>query len=140
MMKLSVAHWVNILVRPVLHMNMHKFRIWRSIMSIYEKLTKVMSDRDVDAYVELIHEDAEIVFHKSGNKFSKSEWASMVTGMMGNPKFINDSSRCVYENDDILVSHDFMSYPDDTKEAVMLVCMLKDGKIIHMETGATPLN
>ena len=140
MMKLSVAHWVNILVRPVVHMNMHKFRIWRSIMSIYEKLTKVMSDRDVDAYVELIHEDAEIVFHKSGNKFSKSEWASMVTGMMGNPKFINDSSRCVYENDDILVSHDFMSYPDDTKEAVMLVCMLKDGKIIHMETGATPLN
>ncbi len=109
-------------------------------MSIYEKLTKVMSDRDVDAYVELIHEDAEIVFHKSGNKFSKSEWASMVTGMMGNPKFINVSSRCVYENDDILVSHDFMSYPDDTKEAVMLVCMLKDGKIIHMETGATPIN
>jgi hypothetical protein len=139
-MKLSVAHWANILVRPVMHMNMHKLRILRSIMSIYEKLTKVMSDRDVDAYVELIHEDAEIVFHKSGNKFSKSEWASMVTGMMGNPKFINDSSRCVYENDDILVSHDFMSYPDDTKEAVMLVCMLKDGKIIHMETGATPLN
>ena len=109
-------------------------------MSIYEKLTKVMSDRDVDAYVELIHEDAESVFHKSGNKLSKSEWASMVTGMMGNSKFINDSSRCVYENDDILVSHDFMSYPDDTKEAVMLVCMLKDGKIIQMETGATPLN
>ena len=109
-------------------------------MSIYEKLTKVMSDRDVDAYIELIHENAEIIFHKSGNKFSKSEWASMVAGMMGNPKFTNDSSRCVYENDDILVSHDFMSYPDDTKEAVMLVCILKDSKIIRMETGATPLD
>ena len=47
-------------------------------MSIYEKLTKVMSDRDVDAYVELIHENAEIIFHKSGNKFAKSKWASMV--------------------------------------------------------------
>ena len=57
--------------------------------------------------------------------------------MMGNPKFANDSSRCVYENDDILVSNDFMSYPDDTKEAVMLVCILKDSKIIRMETGAT---
>ena len=64
---------------------------------------------------------------------------SMVVGMMGNPKFVNDASRCVYENDEILVSHDFMSYPDDTKEAVMLVCMLKDGQIIRMETGATPL-
>ena len=51
----------------------------------------------------------------------------MVVDMMGNPKFVNDASRCVYENDEILVSHDFMSYPDDTKEAVMLVCMIKDG-------------
>ena len=108
-------------------------------MSLYKKLTKVMDDRDVEGYVALIHEDAEIVFHKSGNKFTKDEWASMVVGMMGNPKFVNDASRCVYENDEILVSHDFMSYPDATKEAVMLVCMLQDGKIIRMETGATPL-
>ena len=108
-------------------------------MSLYQKLTKVMDDRDVEGYVALIHEDAEIVFHKSGKKFTKDEWASMVFGMMGNPKFVNDSSRCVYENDEILVSHDFKSYPDDTKEAVMLVCMLKDGKIVRMETGATPL-
>ena len=108
-------------------------------MSLYQKLKKVMTDRDVEGHVELIHEDAEIVFHKSGSKFTKSEWASMVAGMMGNPKFVNDASRCVYENDEILVSHDFMSYPDDTKEAVMLVCMLKDRQIIRMETGATPL-
>jgi hypothetical protein len=36
--------------------------------------------------------------------------------------------------------HAFMSYPDDSREAVMLVGMLKDGKVISMETGATPLN
>jgi hypothetical protein len=108
-------------------------------MSLYQKLTKVMSDRDVDDYAKLLHEDAEIIFHKSGNQFTKTEWVSMAAGMMTNPKFINDASRCVYENDEILVSHDFMSYPDDSKEAVMLVCMLKDGQIIRMETGATPL-
>jgi len=34
-------------------------------MSLYQKLTKVMDDRDVEGYVALIHEDAEIVFHKS---------------------------------------------------------------------------
>ncbi|MDC1115863.1 hypothetical protein OAT37_03860 [Alphaproteobacteria bacterium] len=60
--------------------------------------------------------------------------------MMENKKFIQESSRCVYENDDILVMHAFMSYPDDSREAVMLVGMLKDGKVISMETGATPLN
>jgi hypothetical protein len=64
----------------------------------------------------------------------------MVTGMLANDKFIQDSSRCVYENDDIMVQHSFMSYPDETKEAVMLVAMLKDGKIVRMETGATALN
>ena len=36
-----------------------------------------------------------------------------------------------------MVDHSFMSYPDDTREAVMLVAMIKDGKIIKMETGAT---
>ena len=60
--------------------------------------------------------------------------------MMANEKFIQESSRCVYENDEILVAHSFMSYPDDTREAVMLVAMLKDGKIIRMETGATTLD
>ena len=64
----------------------------------------------------------------------------MVTGMMADGKFIQDSTRCVYENADILVQHSFMSYPDDTKEAVMMVAMLKDGKIIRMETGPIPLN
>lgn len=64
----------------------------------------------------------------------------MVSGMMENDKFIQESSRCVYENDDILVQHSFMSYPDDTREAVMLVAMKKDGKIVHMETGATSLD
>ena len=109
-------------------------------MAIYDKLLKTMTDRDVDAYLELIHDDAVFVFHKTGNEFSKSEWGSMATGMMANEKFIQESSRCVFENDDILVTHDFMSYPDDTKEAVMGVIMLKDGKIIRMETDATPLN
>jgi hypothetical protein len=64
----------------------------------------------------------------------------MMTGMMANDKFIRDSSRCIYENDDIMVQHMFMSYPDDTKEAVMAVAMIKDGKVIRFETGATSLN
>jgi|TARA_B110000238_G_scaffold70812_1_gene77694 hypothetical protein len=63
----------------------------------------------------------------------------MFAAMMANKKFIQDSTRLVYENDDILVVHNFISYPDSTKEAVMIVSMIKAGQIIHMETGATPL-
>ena len=64
----------------------------------------------------------------------------MVTGMLANGKFIHDSSCCVYENNDILVQHYFLSYPDDTREAVMLVAILEDSAIINLESGATSLD
>ena len=108
-------------------------------MCLNDKLNQSMSDRNVDDYLNLLHKDFMVTFHKSGSTFSKTEWASMVAEMMKNEKFIQESSRCVYENDDILIQHAFMSYPDDSREAVMLVAILKNGKIIHMETGATPL-
>ena len=108
-------------------------------MSLNDKLNQSISDGNVNDYLDLLHEDFVVTFHKSGDTFSKTEWASMVTGMMGNEKFIQESSHCIYENNGVLVQHAFMSYPDDSREAVMLVAMLKDGKIISMETGATAL-
>ena len=109
-------------------------------MGVHEKLTQLMASRDIDAYIDLLHEDFTVVFHKSGNSFGKEEWSSMVREMMANDKFIQETTRCVYENSEILVEHSFMSYPDNTREAVMLVAILKDGKILNMETGATPLD
>ena len=109
-------------------------------MKLHDKLERAIASRDIDAYINLLHEDFTVTFHKSGNSFSKEEWASMVTGMLANEKFIHESSRCVYENDEILIQHNFMSYPDNTREAVMLVAILKDGKIINLESGATSLN
>tara|TARA_B100001057_G_scaffold434961_1_gene464964 strand:- start:565 stop:702 length:138 start_codon:yes stop_codon:yes gene_type:complete len=41
------------------------------------------------------------------------------------------------EKDEILVSHDFMSYPFGNREAVMGAAKLKDNKIICFESGAT---
>ena len=55
-------------------------------------------------------------------------------------KFMQESSRCVYEIDDILVHHSFMAYPDETREAVMHVAILKDSKIIRIEREATLLD
>ena len=109
-------------------------------MTLHYKLVQAVNNRDIDAYLNLLHEEFTVTFHKSGNSFSKEEWASMATGMLADEKFIHESSRCVYENDDILIQHNFMSYPDDTREAVMLVAILKDGKIISLESGATSLD
>ena len=49
------------------------------------------------------------------------------------------SRRRIYENDDILVMHSINDYPDGTREAVLMTCSLKDGKISSTETGATLL-
>ena len=64
----------------------------------------------------------------------------MVIGIMANEKFIQKSSRCVYENDDVLVQHSFMPSPDCTREAVMLIAMIKDGVITRLDKGPTCLD
>ena len=110
------------------------------IMALYDKITQSMSDRNAAAYLDLVHDDFVVVFHKTGKSFSKKEWGAMVTGMFANNQFVQDSTRCVHESDDILVHHTFMTHPDGTKEAVMHVSLLKDGQIIRLETGATSLN
>lgn len=109
-------------------------------MALYNAYKQAMADNDVTGYLSLLHDDFTVVFHKSGKSFSKEDWASMVTGMMANEKFIQESTRCVYENDDIMVEHSFMSYPDDTREAVMMIALKQEGKIIRVETGATTLD
>tara|TARA_E500000075_G_scaffold127847_1_gene133872 strand:+ start:688 stop:897 length:210 start_codon:yes stop_codon:yes gene_type:complete len=40
----------------------------------------------------------------------------------------------------IRVLNDLMAYPDDTREAEMLIAVLKDGQMIRIETGATLVN
>ena len=72
-------------------------------MSLHDKLNQSMPDWNVGDYLDLLHEDFVATFHKSGDTFSKTEWAPMVTGMpmitgmMENEKFFQESSRCVYE-------------------------------------------
>ena len=48
------------------------------------------------------------------------------------------SAKCCYENDDLLVVHNIMSFLDVQKEAVLACHIKNDGKIISSETGAMP--
>ena len=104
-------------------------------MAIYDKLLKTMTDRDVDSYANLIHEDAVFVFHKTGNEFSKSDWMSMATGMMTNEKFVQDSSRCVFDKPYTIKLE---SIPPRVESILLTKDLLKDGKItIDEMTGGT---
>ena len=48
-----------------------------------------------------------------------------------------ENQRIIYENDEIGVAHFFVSFKDGSKQAVLAVYIIKDGKIIRSETGAT---
>ena len=54
-------------------------------------------------------------------------------------KTASEGRRLIYENDQIIVSHSVLDGPTG-KNAVMLVRLVKDGKIIRAETGMTPLS
>jgi len=69
-----------------------------------------------------------------------SEWSPLIKSMLESNKIEMISSKCCYKNDDILVVHNVMSFPDGSKEAVLASHMKKDGKIISSVTGVTKLS
>ena len=51
-----------------------------------------------------------------------------------------EENRCIYENEDILVMHSIGHFPDGTKEVIMAVHTLSNGKIVKTESGATRID
>jgi len=108
-------------------------------MSVFEKMKASMDNEDTTAFLALLHGDFEFVRHQSGTSMSKAEMATMMAEMENAPGWAVENQRCIYENDDILVEHSVMSFPDGTREAILAAHTLRDGLIIRMETGASPL-
>ena len=105
-------------------------------MSMLEKYTNAINNKDESIMNELLHDDFKFTMHKSGNTIGKTDvikWA-----MSGD---INqDKARVVYEYDEVGVHHSIVTFNDGNVEAVMAVYKYKDGKIISLETGATPMS
>tara|TARA_B100000686_G_C16485136_1_gene809173 strand:+ start:515 stop:835 length:321 start_codon:yes stop_codon:yes gene_type:complete len=104
-------------------------------MSILERYSAALKDKDEATMNELLHDDFKFTMHKSGNVLTKGDvikWA-----MSGDIK--QDKVRIVYENNEIGIHHSLVTFDDGNVEAVMAVYKYNDGKIISLETGATPM-
>ena len=104
-------------------------------MSILEKYSAAIKNKDEAAMNELLHDDFKFTMHKSGSVLTKGDvikWA-----MSGDIK--QDKTRIVYENDEVGVHHAFVTFDDGNVEAVMAVYKYQDGKMIRLENGATPM-
>lgn len=109
-------------------------------MSVFEKMKASMDNNDTPAFLALLHDDFVFVRHQSGTTMSKGDMATMMAEMEGVEGWSVKDQRCIYENDDIVVEHSVMTFPDGTTEAILGAHTLKDGQIIRMETGATLLS
>ena len=112
-------------------------------MSIFNRMVKAIDDCNLDEYLNLLHDNYVFVRHQTNQEVTKSEWTQVVTSMFdemkkGNLKFENN--RCIYENDEIMIIHNIGYFPDKTKEAIMAVHSLLNGKIIKTESGATQID
>ena len=104
-------------------------------MSILKRYADAISNKDETTMNELLHDDFKFKMHKSGNTLTKGDvikWA-----MSGDIK--QDKVRIVYENDEVGIHHAFVTFDDGNVEAVMAVYKYNNGKIVSLETGATPM-
>ena len=106
-------------------------------MAFVENWLKAFNSRDRDALAELIDDNFVYVRHQSGKDIAKEEMVSIWS--TDGPRPERRNFRIIYENDDVAVTHQFMDFPSGDTEAVMMVMLLKKGKLIRMETGATPM-
>ncbi len=106
-------------------------------MSVFKKHTTAFENRDAEAMIACYHDDYTFVRHQTGTTMNKSDMAEMLRGMVANSSIRAYDSRCLYENDEILVSHIVVDFPDGSREAILSFERLKDGQILHTETGAT---
>ena len=108
-------------------------------MGFMKKLHDAFEAKDVKTMEKLMADDFIFVRHQSGTRVTKSEMLSWDWWNSDGPTAIMRDFRVIYENDEIGVVHSFNEYPDGSKEALMAVYNIRDGKVTRSETGATPL-
>lgn len=89
-------------------------------VSVSEK-NAAQNNKDIEAYLDYLHEDFVFIPHRSGTKVNKSDWTPTLLSMMQSDALSFNNQRCLYENDEIMVEHSLMTFPDGTSEAVLVV-------------------
>ena len=102
--------------------------------SLVQKLIDAQEKQDLNAYNEVLSEDYYWVRHSTDEHIPRDELSKWLISD-DSPK--TESSRIIYEDDEIGVAHYFISFKDGSRQAVLVVYIIKDGKIIRSETGAT---
>ena len=110
----------------------------RGMGKLYDIMAKAKADRDIKAFNSCYHDDWEFKFHSSGRIVRRGDNTDEQT-LERWDTFKVENDRCLYENEDILVTHSIVHFPNGSTDAVMMVHMKKDGLLWRTETGSTPM-
>ena len=106
-------------------------------MGLLQAYIDAWSSGNAEAIAELIHDDFVFDPHVGGVTMGKSD----LVGFVGNDMVRGEHERVLYENDEVGVMHSIAHFANGSpSEAVLSFARFKDGKIVRMETGATPLS
>ena len=105
---------------------------------LYEKYAEAIQNNDAKSEFALYHNDWQFKFHSSGHIVKNGDMSVADRQKMLESIEVTEM-RCLYENEDIMVTHSVTKFPNGTSDAVMMVSMKKDGLIWRTETGSTPL-
>jgi len=106
-------------------------------MSVIKAYNEAWQSGDVKALEALIHDDFVFNPHVGGVTMGKSD----VLKFAGSDHTSSEHERILFENDEVGVSHAIVHFANDSdSEAVLSFIRFKDGQIVSMETGATPLS
>ena len=106
-------------------------------MSIIATYNDAWENGDIEALAEILHDEFVFNPHVGGITMSKSD----VLGFAGSNATTSENDRILFENDEVGMAHSIVHFANGSNsEAVLSFIRFKDGKIILMETGATPLS
>ena len=106
-------------------------------MSIVAAYNDAWDNGDGDALAEILHDEFVFNPHVGGITMGKSDALEFA----GTGVTTSEGNRILFENDEVGVSHSVVHFANGSaSEAVLSFMQFKDGKIVSMETGATPLS
>lgn len=106
-------------------------------MSIIAAYNEAWDTGNTDALAEILHDDFVFNPHVGGMTMGKSD----LLGFAGSNAVSSENDRILFENAEVGVTHTVVHFSNgSTSEAVLSFMRFKDGKIVSMETGATPLS
>ena len=106
-------------------------------MTLYEKYAESWDTKSIYMLAALCHPNFEMVMHSSGFIASKNEYLERLRPLI--QKFTPKKRRCLYENEDVMIMHFIMPFPNGTKDAVIYNVQKEDGLMRKIETGSIPI-